>query len=401
MEMKMNDNSRNTVQKLQNYYKIIYDKWFLEAFPSYISVAYDLYFPEAGNPQRINLLISLTKASPEEGINLIQPYQLEITLGQLSAPRARGASEPIGLLPRTYSYDENIQGIIERNLSDFIVGLIYKELVDSKEDLIIVQGPFSPKLIGRLGYRHFDRNLTFASITFKNEWFPLEIPEWNQRLNQNFNYKYAINIEKKSRGVKENFFYQLADYGTSNGLQEVLKSWILRDTDKNNTVLIVEIFCQFPTDPTPILSGGKNYWIKKLEKVQNSLKLPAVVFDQGKPVWLPFGLACAVDNCKTRTRKYSIKELELTLPEPWNYLRFYEEDIDEMYKNGWEATEIAGRRSLLYLAMFSDEIYSTIASTLKLTPAKNEVHRGQNLSSYISKNKMEGNWQLKRWRGII
>jgi hypothetical protein len=84
-------------------------------------------------------------------------------------------------------------------------------------------------------------------------------------------------------------------------------------------------------------------WITKIKIVQERLRLPGIVFDQGEPVWLPFALACAYDLCKHYgTRPF--KELELIWKDYWEYLRFYEEDTEEMYRQGWEAAEVVGRR---------------------------------------------------------
>jgi hypothetical protein len=329
---------------------------------------------------------------------LLPPYVLDITLEEALGPKAKGASEPIGLIPKTFVYDEERRGIIERNLSDFLVALLYGEILKRDEKLIIFQGPFSPKLLGRLGYRNFNHDITLAAITFKNEWFPLNVPEANRRLNQDLDRnRFFIDIERSCHARKK-AFYQLADNKPSNGLEEVLKSWIA--VANNRTVFILELFCQFPSGVELPDGSIKSPWITKLRAVQERLRFPGLVFEQSEPIWLPFALACAYDICRHYGRRL-FKEPELVWKDYWEYLSFYEEDTEEMYRAGWETAEVVGRRSLLYLAMFSPQIYNSMQEKAGLTPADGEFNRGMNLSSAIKGERTKEKWHINQWREII
>jgi hypothetical protein len=395
----MNVQSREVQQKLLGEYSNIHDQWFSDHPAPYTAIAFDSYYPEWGNPQRINLVVNAVSITSEADILVLpRPYVLDITLEEALGPKAKGTSEPIGLIPKTFAYDEERQGIIERNLSDFLVALLYDDILKRDERLIIFQGPFSPKLLGRLGYRNLNHDITLAAITFKNEWFPLNVPEANRRLNQDLDRsRFFIDIERSCH-AREKAFYQLADNKPSNGLEEVLKSWIA--VNNNRTVFILELFCQFPSGVE--LPGGriKSPWITKLRAVQESLRFPGLVFEQSEPIWLPFALACAYDICRHYGRR-PFKEPESVWKDYWEYLSFYEEDIEEMYRVGWETAEVVGRRSLLYLAMFSPQIYSFVKEKAGLIPAAGEFDRGMNLSRAIKGERTRGGWRINRWREII
>lgn len=392
----MNEHSRQALETLAKNWTLVHKEWFTPKPPSYTAIAFDSYYPEWGNTREINIRVGIVRVNTEGGIECPpRPYELKIALEGAAGPRAKGASEPMGLVPKTFAYDQEKQGVIERNLADFLTAVLYDEIRDGNTSLVLFQGPFFPKLLGRLGYRHISRATTLAALTFKHEWFPFESGEPNRRLNERFANRFLINVEK-SCDARTGDFHQLADSRPSNGLEEVLKAWGVGASGQ--TVLVLELFCQFSS--TPQSSGQESPWVVGLKAVQQTLRFPGTVFEQGEAVWLPVALACAYDQCR-RHGWASPREFELMKGGHWKYLGFYEEDVQTMYHTGWEAPEVVARRSLLYLGMHSARVYQSFAHALGLGRAHDPVARGMNLSQGIGQERASGAWTIERWRELL
>lgn len=391
------EDSQAVMGKLSRCFSRINDKWLADKPKPCAAIAYDWYYPNWGDTSKIDILINVVRADRQGKILILDdPYVLEIKLKKVPGTKARGSSEPIGLVPRAITYDKDALGIIERNMSDFFISLLYDDILVEDEGVVLFQGPFSPKLVGRLGYRHLPSKLTFAAITFKSEWFPLIVPDKNEKLNWKLNQRFLLDIE--SSCGENNSYYQLADTSFSSGLNEVLKSWIVRESSK--TVAIVEVFNQFNSEKVSADDSFVSPWVSKLKSICETWKYPSLIFENGLPVWLPFTLACSYDLCKRRERQAS-NEFDRTGREHLQYIRFYEEDVEKMYANSWMPTEVVGRRTLLYLAMFDVDLYATLQKKIGLEATQDQEHRGLNISSYIKDKRQAKKWSIDEWRKVI
>lgn len=382
--------------------------------PTYTAVAYDWYYPEWGKPQEITLVVRWNRVIKEGEEYKFQPplkekkeYEYKILLSGQRSQKSRGASEPIGLLPKTFSYDVDVQGIFERNIADILIAILYRDILPMGEKYILFQGPFLPKMIGRLGYRHIKKEVTIGALTFKNEWLPREPLLANTKLNEHFKRRFFKLLDKHAK------YYQLADFQSPNGVSEVLKSWGLKK--ENEVSYLIELFCQFPCGE----QSNNTLWINKLEQTQQVLSSLGLIFQEGEATYLPFSLATAYDYCKHHGKRPTKGMMELYKDrESYNYLYYYEEDIGEMAKRGFTWPEIIGRRTLLYEGIDEDkkEIFEGIKKNLKNIDKLREIYqehetqfegasapdrRGNVLSGFLRKARGSGLWGVELWRKLV
>lgn len=390
----MSKNSISNLDLLLTYLKKINKDWFISSIkeiPSYAVIGYNIEYPEAGNPSLIEFDIGGMKSDKGEmqrlpsgvGENnteaLYNVYKVQTGLKKTLLPKAKGVSEPLGILPKTFAYNEEVQGTIERNLSDVMMGILYKEiLTENIPEIIIFQGPLFPKLIGRLGYRHLKKEITIAGITFKNEWIPPISSE-------NYDLMNALNSELQKKGMDKLRIdgineWEISDVPVSNGIEETFKSWVL---ETKRMKILLEIFCSFPYP---------RMWLEKLCKLIEIFRFPGVIMERGQPILLPFLMACSYDIC--RYPSFFVREgLKYQ-----NLLLLFEEDVQEMYKVGWGPIKVGALRTMWYFKMLSDGKELFVGDR----PISNgKRYRAEKLENWIKNEKEKGEWKIDMWEKII
>ncbi len=398
---KSNDNyTLKILEKMRDYNLL------KQQLTPFTAVAFDWFYPEWGNPKKISLVVDIIKLSSKNGSYdfVDKKYTFDIELSSRKISKEKGTSKPSGLRHKTFSYDEEEQGIFERNLADVIMYILYNDILKDKEETILIQGPLWPKLIGRLGYRFIKKEITIAALTFKNEWLPLESLQNNTELNKKFNSKFY-------KIPDNNEYCQLADIQFSDGLSEAMKSWGLNAKDK--IFYVLELFNQFPYEKEDILTC----WIDKLKKIQEIISSSGIIIEEVGYIWLPFSLACAYDYCthygkRTSSRINQISERG-TCYKP---LYYYENDEIEMIAHGFSSIEITGRKTLLYKGLSDENLYGEIIKNIKdssflkstyqthkeqLENASTIDLRGDALSGFLRTARDNNVWDINLWRKII
>jgi len=377
---------------------------------SYTSIAFDWYPTELGKPYSITLVVKIFKISKDDIHEVKNSKSYIIEFDELStSPGLKGASEAVGLIPKSsFYYDENKIAIFERNIADIITHLLFK-IFDSGEKCIILQGPLFPKLAGRFGYRHFDRDKILAAITFQPEWLPQvsvkSLIRNTKLMNALGNIFFKVPNENKSYGC--------ADIKSKNGLIESFKTWgIISPRDDKKMLYALDIFCQFPYDPVT----QKSLWIDKLKIIKETFLFPGLLFENGEALWLPFGLACAYDrSIHYGYRPIGAIELIYHGSPHQEYLYYYERDVKQMYdSNKFTPVEVVGRRIYLYEAMHEKECFEDVVAEAKkiykrgrieiekeITKAKTIEMRGNLLTSIIKEIFDRPDSDVTLWKKII
>jgi hypothetical protein len=356
---------------------------------SYTAIAFD-WFSSLGEPYMLHLIYYIVKVTPD-GISEEKVDTCNIEFDEFDiSPKVKGSSQTVGLIPKTsFYYDEKKAAVFERNLADIIINILYK-IFKNNEKCVILQGPLFPKLVGRLGYRRFDREKIIAAITFQPEWLPQVAVKsliWNKEIMDAiggifFKPPYPPNDPNK---------YGCADIPSSNGLTETMKTWGIvssgKDEEDKKLLYALDMFCQFPYRS----DSQESLWIDKIKIIKQCFAFPGLVFKSGEAIWLPFGLACAYDLCSNYGYR-PIGEIDLIYREKkfQKYLYYYERDVQKMYNDGFSSIEVVGRRAYLYAAIYEDKVYNNILKNVSSMISIDSIVRDESHTDSIVE-----------WRGLI
>lgn len=326
-------------------------------FPfTYTSIAFD-WSSELGKPYEINIVMRVSRVTDDDVKDYSSKTHRVHFDERASYTRSIGSSESVGLIPKSsFYYDETKVAVFERNLADILMNRVYN-LFREGESCILIQGPLFPKLAGRLGYRHLDRNLTVAAITYHPEWLP-QVPVKSLTLSQEINSEFDDGCFFESK--REKVTYKCVDIRPSNGLTESLRSWGVMDAKgEKRLIYAIDVFCQFPHDT----DTQSSLWIDKLREVKSAFSYPGLIFRKGEAMWLPFGMACAVDSSQYYgyVQIGDPDDILRSLPDTKKYLAVYEQDAKSMYESNWKPAEIVGRRTYLYEALYETDLFQNIA----------------------------------------
>jgi hypothetical protein len=351
----------------------------------YAALCYD-WLPVEGDPSKITLLV-LGVCVSEDNTVCHDLRKLEINFeSSYSAFMTKGASEAIGLLPKTYFYfDDTKTAIFERNLAD-ILSYMASAFLNNGIRTIIFQGPLFPKLIGRLGYKHYARDITFSAITFNPIWFPLSHSSSLVSVPQ---HPQDCILPRRDGSIST---YRSVEIPLRNGLTETIKSFcvIAKDTDLS-PFYFIDLFCQFPFDT----ERKKLLWSEKHGKVLRTFNSYGLVIFNGNILWLPFNLACAWDGCRI-IKRASFEDL-MGLQNFFEQLYTFEQDVAQMYRfsEPFSPVEIVGLRTYLAKASLDEQTRQVIEDKLLRV-----INNGSSANRYHhEKQKLKSSLEPVAWRG--
>ena len=200
------------------------------------------------------------------------------------------SSTTIGIASKLFGMESWHSELLEKNIADIVSTEIVRILSEGITT-IFVCGPFLPKLIGRLGYKHLSRDFSLFGINVTSNMFATTIGSTTlSRLRDNINGIKELCRDEYSREV-----YYLLEDNHNQPLTKTLKHWNVvsrSSAGRFSKVFEIVVICQFSGTSL----SGNSIWEEKLDGLCKCFDDIAQCYVDGKHIWLPASVAYTVDS---------------------------------------------------------------------------------------------------------